>query len=156
MRTNRPDAGAAIADAAFPRICGKFFAAVRLASWKRPFKAAISVDFGPTVRRVMFDLTHRGQFGGSYASRERPVYITGQRASSCSNNLPVGPRILLPTGFVKDGCIGFCFSVTKTEITGKRPTLRNIKRGGNTVRVENRYPTQPKPILSARAASQSV
>jgi hypothetical protein len=30
-------------------------------SWKRPFKATISVDFKPTFRRVMFELTHRGQ-----------------------------------------------------------------------------------------------
>jgi hypothetical protein len=32
-------------------------------SWKRPFKATISVDFKPTFRRVMFELTHRGQTG---------------------------------------------------------------------------------------------
>jgi hypothetical protein len=30
-------------------------------SWKRPFKATISVDFKPTFRRVMLELTHRGQ-----------------------------------------------------------------------------------------------
>lgn len=61
MRTLRPDARAAIADAAFLRHCGRFYAAMRLASWKRPFKVTISVDFRLTFRRVMFELTHRGQ-----------------------------------------------------------------------------------------------
>ena len=60
-RTNRPDAPAAIAHAAFPRSCGRFLAALQPASWKRPFKATNSVDFKPTFRRVMFELTHRGQ-----------------------------------------------------------------------------------------------
>jgi hypothetical protein len=58
--TKRPDAHAAIADAAFPRSGGRFYAALRLASWKRPFKATISADSRPTFRRVMFELTHRG------------------------------------------------------------------------------------------------
>jgi hypothetical protein len=61
--TNRPDARAAIADAAFFRSCGSFYAAMQPASWKRPFKATISVDFRPIFRRVMFELTHRGQSG---------------------------------------------------------------------------------------------
>jgi hypothetical protein len=61
MRTNRPDARAAIADAAFSRSCGNVHAAMQPTSWKRPFKATISVDFKPTFRRVMFELTHRGQ-----------------------------------------------------------------------------------------------
>jgi hypothetical protein len=61
QRTKRPDAHAAIADAAFPRSGGRFYAALRLASWKRPFKATISADSRPTFRRVMFELTQRGQ-----------------------------------------------------------------------------------------------
>jgi hypothetical protein len=62
-RTKRPDAHAAIADAAFPRSGGRFYAALRLASWKRPFKATISADSRPTFRRVMFELTQRGLSG---------------------------------------------------------------------------------------------
>jgi hypothetical protein len=60
MRTNRPDARAAVADAAFSRSCGNVHAAMQPTSWKRPFKATISVDFKQTFRRVMFELTHRG------------------------------------------------------------------------------------------------
>lgn len=56
--TNRPDARAAIADAAFFRSCGNFYAAMQPASWKRPFKATISVNSKPTFRRDMFELTH--------------------------------------------------------------------------------------------------
>ena len=52
-RTNRTYAVAAIADAAIPRSCRKFCAALPLASWKQPFKAASSVDFKPTFRRIM-------------------------------------------------------------------------------------------------------
>ena len=63
VRTKRPDAHAAIADAAFPRSGGRFYAALRLASWKRPFKATISADSRPTFRRVMFELTQRGLSG---------------------------------------------------------------------------------------------
>jgi hypothetical protein len=63
VRTNRPDARAAIADAAFVRSCGNVHAAMQPTSWKRPFKATISVDFKPTFRRVMFELTHLGQTG---------------------------------------------------------------------------------------------
>ena len=63
LRTNRPDARATIADAAFSRSCGNVHAAMQPTSWKRPFKATISVDFKPTFRRVMFELTHRGQNG---------------------------------------------------------------------------------------------
>jgi hypothetical protein len=67
---NRPDARAAIADAAFVRSCGNVHAAMQPTSWKRPFKATISVDFKPTFRRVMFELTHRGLFGPSACLRE--------------------------------------------------------------------------------------
>jgi hypothetical protein len=38
----------------------KFRAAMQPASRKRPFKATISVDFRPTFRGVLFELTHRG------------------------------------------------------------------------------------------------
>jgi hypothetical protein len=61
VRTNRTCAGAANAHAAFVRSCGNVHAAMQPTSWKRPFKATISVDFKPTFRRVMFELTHRGQ-----------------------------------------------------------------------------------------------
>jgi hypothetical protein len=61
LRTKRPDARAAIADAAFVRSCGNFYAAMQPASLKRPFKATISVGFKPTFRRVMFEFTDRGQ-----------------------------------------------------------------------------------------------
>jgi hypothetical protein len=61
MRTKRPDAPAANAAAAFFRSCGCFYAAVQPASWKRPFKATISMDFRPTFRRVMFELKHPGR-----------------------------------------------------------------------------------------------
>jgi hypothetical protein len=60
MRTKRPVARAAIADAAFVRSCGNFYTAMQPASWKRPFKATISVGFKPTFRRVMFEFTDRG------------------------------------------------------------------------------------------------
>jgi hypothetical protein len=60
LRTNRPDARAAIADAAFVRSCGNFYSAMQPASWKRPFKATISVGFKPIFRRVMFEFTDRG------------------------------------------------------------------------------------------------
>ncbi|MEH6836045.1 hypothetical protein [Falsihalocynthiibacter arcticus] len=59
MRTKRPYARAAIADAAFFRSGSKFRAAMQPASWKRPFKATISVDFRPTFRRIMIEFTHR-------------------------------------------------------------------------------------------------
>ena len=49
-RTNQPVARAAIADAAFFRNCSKFRAAMQPASWERPFKATISVDFKPSFR----------------------------------------------------------------------------------------------------------
>ena len=61
LRTNRPNADAAIAHAAFTRSCSTEDAAMQPTSWKRPFKATISVDFKPTFRRVMFELTHRGR-----------------------------------------------------------------------------------------------
>jgi hypothetical protein len=61
--TNRTCAAAAIADAAFSRSSGNVHAAMQPTSWKRPFNATISVDFKPTFRRVMFELTHRGQTG---------------------------------------------------------------------------------------------
>jgi hypothetical protein len=61
LRTNRTCAGAANAHAAFVRSCGNVHAAMQPTSWKRPFKATISVDFKPTFRRVMLELTHRGQ-----------------------------------------------------------------------------------------------
>jgi hypothetical protein len=73
-RTNRPFAGAAIADAAFSRSCGNFHAAMQPTSWKRPFKATISVDFKPTFRRVMFELTHRGQSATSMLLRQGPLW----------------------------------------------------------------------------------
>jgi hypothetical protein len=60
VRTKRPDARAAIADAAFVRSCGNFYAAMQPASLKRPFKATISVGFKPTFRHVMFEFTDRG------------------------------------------------------------------------------------------------
>ena len=45
MRTNRPDARATIAHAASPRSCSKIFAAVQLASWRRPFNSTNYGEF---------------------------------------------------------------------------------------------------------------
>ena len=45
VRTNRPDASAAIAYAAFLRICGKLIAALQPGSWKRPFNGTNYGEF---------------------------------------------------------------------------------------------------------------
>ncbi|KIN73513.1 hypothetical protein Z949_2704 [Sulfitobacter guttiformis KCTC 32187] len=76
MRTNRPDAPAAIADAAFFRSRGNFHAAMQPASWKRPFKATISMDFRPPFRRVMFELKRAvGQRNQIIACRWSPCGV---------------------------------------------------------------------------------
>jgi hypothetical protein len=97
VRTNRTYARAAIADAAFSRSCCNVNAAMQPTSWKRPFKATISVDFKPTFRRVMFELTHRGLCCRSPYLTQRLLPAQSGHASSTQGEDRRPSRQFVPT-----------------------------------------------------------